>query len=249
MLLIRLKYSNNIRNSKFYSTIEKLKGVGFSEIEAKEIEKSIDTELEKLTEGYATLERLKKLQMTLDDKISYASSFVTSTSPFQMSFSNSNTTSNTNSSIIPLMNPVIDPLVLEKEIKTTGQQLSDEIKQLQADYQLDANLEIKRREDVDLALEAKLEASSEYAAERVRNLNEHLNRVSRQALTAIGGNQAHVNNCYYSYFYIRFYWGSYYSFRIIFITFQLKKENFNFFKIFHIFWSSHCLHFFLHCFI
>lgn len=230
MLLIRLKYSNNIniRSSRFYSTIEKLKGVGFSEIEAKEIEKSIDTELEKLTEGYATLERLKKLQMTLDDKISYASSFVTSTSPFQMSFSNSTTTtSNTNSSIIPLMNPVIDPLVLEKEIKTTGQQLTDEIKQLQADYQLDANLEIKRREDVDLVLEAKLEASSEYAAERVRNLNEHLDRVSRQALTAIGGNQAHVNvnNCYYPYFYIRFYWGSYYSFRIIFITFQLKIQN------------------------
>jgi citrate lyase gamma subunit len=187
MLLIkRLKCAQKLR---FYSGIEKLKGVGFNENEAKEIELAIDFELVKLTEEYATLERLKKLQITLDDKMSNASSFVTSTSPFQMSFS-SNNTSNPNSSIIPLMNPVLDPLVLEKEIKTTGQQLNDEIKQLQADYQLDANLEVKRREDVDLVLEAKLEASSEYAAEKVKYLNEHLDRVSRQALTAIGGNQA-----------------------------------------------------------
>ena len=83
---------------------------------------------------------------------------------------------------------VLDPLLLEKEIKTTGQQLTDEIKQLQADYQLDANLEAKRREEVDAALEERLEAASDYASRRIKDLNEHLDRVSRQAITAIGGN-------------------------------------------------------------
>ena len=55
---------------------------------------------------------------------------------------------------------VLDPVLLEKEIKSTGQQLTDEIKQLQADHQLDANLEAKRREEVDAVLEEKLEAAS-----------------------------------------------------------------------------------------
>lgn len=174
-----------VRNLRFYSVIDKLKGAGFTEFEAKEIIESIDMELMKLTEGYATQEQLKKLQSTLDDKISAASIFVTSTSPFQMNFSSNLTASN--NSIVPLMNPAIDPLLLEKEIKTTGQQLNDEIKQLQADYQLEANLEVKRQEKEDLELELKLETSSEYAADRVKQLNEHLDRVSRQALTAIGG--------------------------------------------------------------
>ena len=187
LILKRLRYSRNLR---FYSTaIEKLKSAGFTELESKEIEEAIDAELMKLTENYATQERLKKLQSTLDEKISAASTFVTSTSPFQMNFASNLTTSATNS-IVPLMNPVIDPILLEKEIKTTGQQLTDEIKQLQADYQLDANLEMKRRDEVDLELEAKLETSSEYAAESVKHLNEHLDRVSRQALTAIGGTKS-----------------------------------------------------------
>ena len=219
MTLLILKRLKNSRNLRFYSGIEKLKGVGFSEIEAVEIEQSIDVELMKLTDLYATQERLKKLQITLDDKMSAASAFVTSTSLFQMNFFSNATNANTNSSIIPLMNPVIDPLILEKEIKTTGQQLNDEIKQLQADYQLDANLEVKRREVVDLGLEAKLETSSEYSAERVKYLNEHLDRVSRQALTAIGGNQARIIVIIY---FIRFYWCSYHSFRFIFIIFQLN---------------------------
>ena len=188
-MLLLIKRLKNSKIFRFYSSIEKLKSVGFTEIEAEEIDKIIENELIKWTEGYATLDSLKKFQLALDDKISSASSFVTSTSPFQMNFSPSPSNTSSNSSIIPLMNPVIDPVVLEKEIKTTGQQLTDEIKQLQADHQLEANLEIKRREDVDLALEAKLEASSEYAVERVRHLNEHLDRVSRQALTAIGGEQ------------------------------------------------------------
>lgn len=219
MKLLILKRWKNSRNLRLYSGIEKLKSVGFSEIEALEIEQSINVELMKLTDVCATQERLKKLQITLDDKMSAASAFVTSTSPFQMNFSSNATKTSTNSSIIALMNPVIDPHVLEKEIKTTGQQLNDEIKQLQADYQLDANLEVKRREDVDLGLEAKLVTSSEYSAERVKNLNENLDRVSRQALTAIGGNQVRIAVIIYC---IRFYWCTYYSFRFIFTIFLLN---------------------------
>ena len=81
----------------------------------------------------------------------------------------------------------IDPAILEKEIKTTGQQLTDEIKQLQADFLLDANLEAKRREEVDAVLEGKLSNASDYAAQRVHHLNEHLDRVSQQAVASIGG--------------------------------------------------------------
>lgn len=180
LILKRLQHSLNLRVS---TGIDKLLSVGFSEIEAKEIEASIDAELTKLTDEYATQERLKQLQINLNDKISSTSTFVTSTGPFQMNFF----PLPSNSSITPIINPVNDPLVLEKEIKTTGQQLNDEIKQLQADHQLDTNLESKRRAEVDLEVELKLAASSEYAAERVKNLNEHLDRVSRQALTAIGG--------------------------------------------------------------
>ena len=81
----------------------------------------------------------------------------------------------------------IDPSGLEKEILLTGQQLSDEIRQLEADLQLEANLEAKRREEERKILEEKMKNVSLYAAERVAFVNEHLDRMSRQALTAIGG--------------------------------------------------------------
>lgn len=171
---------------RFYSEMEKLKNCGFSEGEAKEILERIDFELDKLTGGLATQEHLKKLQSILNDKMASASIFATSTGPFQEKFPTiSNST--TNNSLFP---SAIDPAILEKEIKTTGQQLTDEIKQLQADFQLDANLEAKRREEVDASLEDKLGAASDYASQRIQHLNEHLDRVSRQAIAAIGGTKS-----------------------------------------------------------
>lgn len=174
-------FSIRLKNTRFFtSEIDKLKIIGFSEDEANHILSTIDEELEKLTANLATQEHLKKLQNEFNEQISTAANFVSSTSPFQMNFP-----TKLNSSLIGPT--VLDPVLLEKEIKSTGQQLTDEIKQLQADHQLDANLESKRREEVDAALEEKLEAASDYASRRVKDLNEHLDRVSRQALTAIGG--------------------------------------------------------------
>lgn len=109
--------------------------------------------------------------------------------------SNSNTTSANTSTGLAIINPfpaMTDPKILEKEIKTTAQQLTDEIKQLQADCQLEANLEAKRREEVDALMEEKLETASEYVKERVKLLNDHLNQVSRQVLTAIGGKRIFI---------------------------------------------------------
>lgn len=160
--------------------MEKLKNCGFTEIEAKDIIEDIDFELEKLTQELATYDHLKKFQSTLEEKMTSASSFVTSTSPFQVNFSSALTSKNSFPS-------AVDPVILEKEIKTTGQQLNDEIKQLQADFQLDANLEAKRREEVDAALLEKLSAASDYASQSVQHLNENLDRVSRQVIVAIGG--------------------------------------------------------------
>lgn len=173
----------------FSTEIDKLKLEGFTEEEAKGILFRIDQELDKLSADLATQEQLKKLQGQLDEQISAAASFVISTSPFQMNFP---AKLPLNSNLIGA-NPfptVLDPLLLEKEIKSTGQQLADEIKQLQADYQLDANLDAKRREVVDGGLEERLEDASGYASKRVKDLNEHLDRVSRQALTAIGGTES-----------------------------------------------------------
>lgn len=175
----------------FTTEINKLKQEGFTEEEAKSILFRIDQELEKLSADLATQEQLKKLEGQLDEQISAAASFVISTSPFQMNFP---AKLPLNSNLIGA-NPfptVLDPLLLEKEIKSTGQQLADEIKQLQADYQLDANLEAKRRELVDGGLEERLEDASSYASKRVKDLNEHLDRVSRQALTAIGGRDSFI---------------------------------------------------------
>ena len=175
---------NNVR--RFTSEIDKLKIEGFTEEEAKDILFRIDEELEKLTADLATQDQFKKLQSQFYEQISAAANFVTSTSPFQMNFP-SNFPLNSNLIGANPFPTVLDPLLLEKEIKSTGQQLNDEIKQLQADYQLDANLDAKRREEVDAGLEEKLEGSSDYASRRIKDLNEHLDRVSRQALTAIGG--------------------------------------------------------------
>lgn len=187
MLRSSLKRLNSLKLSRFYSEIEKLKAVGIPEVQANEILELIDEEVNKMTVEFADSAHLKQLQSAFEDKLVAASTFVTSTSPFQVDFSSN---LRTTPSSTPLMNSfpsVVDPSLLEKEIKITGQQLADEIKQLQADHLLDTNLEAKRREQVDLELEAKLEASSRYAEQRVLQLNEHLDRVSRQALTAIGG--------------------------------------------------------------
>lgn len=173
----------------FSAEIEKLKLEGFTEEESKAILSSIDQELEKLTADLATQDQLKKLQNRLDEQISAAGSFVISTSPFQMNFP-ANLPINSNLIGANPFPTVLDPLLLEKEIKSTGQQLTDEIKQLQADYQLDANLDAKRREEVDAGLEERLGDASDYASKRVKDLNDHLDRVSRQVLTAIGGTES-----------------------------------------------------------
>lgn len=173
------KFSSNIS-----SEIEKLKLGGFTDDEAKEILFLIDDELDKITKDLATQDKLKIFQTKFHDQISAASAFVTSTSPFQMNFSSNFPSLAGGSNPFPT---IMDPLLLEKEIKTTGQQLSDEIKQLQADYQLDLNLETKRREEVDAILEGKLEAASDYASRRLKDLNDHLDKVASQALASIGG--------------------------------------------------------------
>ena len=178
--------------------LEKLKSVGFSEEDSKEILKYVNEEVEKFikeishgvsSESHSTLEQLKQFQKTFDEKMNSASAFVISTSPFQMNLLNNSTFPN-NPAPISILSSMIDPAILEKEIKSTGQQLADEIKQIRADLQLDSNLEAKRREEIDLELESKLIKSSEYSVERIKQLNEHLDRVSRQALTAIGGNRS-----------------------------------------------------------
>ena len=180
--------------------LEKLKAAGFNQVEAQKLIEGIDLELNKLVEEFAGGDELKKLSENFDEKMGSVISFVISTSPFQMNFvpnnnlstSTSTSSSNTSSSStgLAIINPfpaMTDPKILEKEIKTTAQQLTDEIKQLQADCQLEANLEAKRREEVDALMEEKLENASEYVKERVKLLNDHLNQVSRQVLTAIGG--------------------------------------------------------------
>lgn len=180
--ILRSRRLNPRKFVRFYSEIERLQSVGIAETEAHEILALIDEEVSKQTAEYADLGHLKKLQGAFEEKLAAASAFVTSASPFQVNFSS-------NTPVMSSFPSVVDPSLLEKEIKTTGQQLTDEIKQLQADHLLDFNLEAKRRELVDLELEAKLEASSKYAEERILQLNEHLDRVSRQALTSIGGTQ------------------------------------------------------------
>lgn len=172
---------------RFYSGIERLKIGGFNEHESKEISEIIDLELEKFIQNLSTMDQFKSLQLNFDEKMASASSFVTSTSPFQMNFSSNFLSPQSSTGNICIPAP-IDPLLLEKEIKTTGQQLNDEIKQLQADLILDTNLETKRREESDSKLEGKLSDASNYANERVQQLNEHLDKVSRQAVISIGGN-------------------------------------------------------------
>lgn len=185
--MILRKRPNILKFSRLYSAIERLKSVGIAENEANKIIELIDEEVNKVTNDLADSDDLKRVQSDFEEKLVSASTFVTSTSPFQLNFSSNLIISNPSTALINSFPSVVDPSLLEKEIKITGQQLTDEIKQLQADHLLDSNLEAKRREQVDLELEAKLEASSRYAEERISQLNEHLDRVSRQALTAIGG--------------------------------------------------------------
>lgn len=79
-----------------------------------------------------------------------------------------------------------DPEPLERNIQLSGQELSDAIRQLQADLQLAANLENKRAAESELALQKRLNELSAHADERMAMVNEQLDRVSRQILTAIG---------------------------------------------------------------
>ncbi len=145
-----------------------------SETETQEALTSFEGEIDIVLEDFASMERLKTSNTLLEQQMTAASGFALSTSPFQTISSASFVSA-------------IDPSGLEKEIQLTGQQLSDEIRQLQADLQLEANLEAKRREDERKILETKMVEVELYGAERVAFANEHLNRVSRQALTAIGG--------------------------------------------------------------
>jgi hypothetical protein len=145
-----------------------------SEPEATATLDNFEDEVDNLLEEFATTERLKTANLSLDQQILAASAFAMSTSPFQTISSASFVSA-------------IDPSGLEKEIQLTSQQLSDEIRQLQADLQLEANLEAKRREEERQVLERKMAEVELYASKRVAFANEHLDRVSRQALAAIGG--------------------------------------------------------------
>lgn len=133
-----------------------------------------EAEVDDHLDRFASIDRLKTSCSALEQQIAAASTFALSTSPFQTISSASFVTA-------------IDPAGLEKEIQLTGQQLSDEIRQLQADLQLEANLEAKRQEEEQQILDKKMAEVSLYASERAAFLNEHLDRVSRQALTSIGG--------------------------------------------------------------
>lgn len=174
----------------FSSSLERLKASGFSESDASIIIETIDAELKTFCSKIAEKEAITNFSSILEEKMATAAAFVTSASPFNLPLqSNSTTQSTTTSTNIASFPTAIDPSILEKEIKLTGQQLTDEVKQLQANHLLDINLDSKRREDSDSLLEEKLVSVNSYAEERIRHLNEHLDRVSRQVLTAIGGTQ------------------------------------------------------------
>ena len=176
----------------FSSGLERLKASGFSESDASIIIETIDAELKTFCSKIAEKEAITNFSSILEEKMATAAAFVTSASPFNLPLqSNSTTQSTTTSSSTNIASfpTAIDPSILEKEIKLTGQQLTDEVKQLQANHLLDINLDSKRREDSDSLLEEKLVSVNSYAEERIRHLNDHLDRVSRQVLTAIGGTQ------------------------------------------------------------
>lgn len=173
----------------FSSSLERLKASGFSESDASIIIETIDAELKTFCSKIAEKEAITNFSSILEEKMATAAAFVTSASPFNLPLQSNSTTQATTSTNIASFPTAIDPSILEKEIKLTGQQLTDEVKQLQANHLLDINLDSKRREDSDSLLEEKLVSVNSYAEERIRQLNEHLDRVSRQVLTAIGGTQ------------------------------------------------------------
>lgn len=173
----------------FSSSLERLKASGFSESDASIIIETIDAELKTFCSKIAEKEAITNFSSILEEKMATAAAFVTSASPFNLPLQSNSTTQATTSTNIASFPTAIDPSILEKEIKLTGQQLTDEVKQLQANHLLDINLDSKRREDSDSLLEEKLVSVNSYAEERIRHLNEHLDRVSRQVLTAIGGTQ------------------------------------------------------------
>jgi hypothetical protein len=173
----------------FSSGLERLKASGFSESDASIIIETIDAELKTFCSKIAEKEAITNFSSILEEKMATAAAFVTSASPFNLPLQSNSTTQATTSTNIASFPTAIDPSILEKEIKLTGQQLTDEVKQLQANHLLDINLDSKRREDSDSLLEEKLVSVNSYAEERIRQLNEHLDRVSRQVLTAIGGTQ------------------------------------------------------------
>lgn len=154
---------------------------GLSEAEAQAALNAFENELDEAFSSIATMDTLKTASINLEGQINSAAAFALSTSPFQ--------TISTAAAVLPTSTFVtaIDPSGLEREIQLTGQQLSDEIRQLQADLQLEVNLETKRLEESDRQIEAKLEEISQYSGERIQFLNSHLDRVSRQILTVIGG--------------------------------------------------------------
>lgn len=152
-----------------------------TETEAQTAISAFENELDEVFQSISTHETLKTASASLEGQINAAAAFALSTSPFQ--------TISTAAAVLPTSTFVtaIDPSGLEREIQLTGQQLSDEIRQLQADLQLEVNLETKRLEESDRQIEAKLEEISQYSGERIQFLNSHLDRVSRQILTVIGG--------------------------------------------------------------
>jgi len=130
-------------------------------------------------EDWCIEQDLNDATTAMDSQLANASTFALSNKPFSMT----STSALSNSSHM-LMS--FDPEPLERDIQVTGQELSDAIRQLQADLQLAANLESKRAAEAEIALQAKLSEMTAYADERISMVNDQLDRVSRQILRAIG---------------------------------------------------------------
>lgn len=76
---------------------------------------------------------------------------------------------------------------LENEIAQTKTRLLEETRLLESGIQLDLNLEIKRRAETRTEIEKRTEETASYEKEKMNNLRDGLNDVSKQAKAAIVG--------------------------------------------------------------
>jgi hypothetical protein len=76
---------------------------------------------------------------------------------------------------------------LENEIAQTKTRLLEETRLLESGIQLDLNLEIKRRAETRTEIEKRTEETASYEKEKMNDLRDGLNDVSKQAKAAILG--------------------------------------------------------------